>query len=49
MPLQRQVISIPMSGALDTKTDPLQLPVGKLLELENGFRQRNGELVKVGR
>jgi hypothetical protein len=35
-----------MSGALDTKTDPLQLPVGKLLELENGFRQRNGELVK---
>lgn len=46
MPLQRQVVSIPMSGALDTKTDPNQLPIGKLLELENGFRKRNGELVK---
>ena len=46
MPLQRQVISIPMAGSLDTKTDPNQLPTGKLLELENGFRQRNGELIK---
>lgn len=46
MPLQRQVVSIPMSGALDTKTDPNQLPIGKLLELENGFRKRNGELIK---
>lgn len=46
MPLQRQVVSIPMSGALDTKTDTKQLPTGKLLELENGFRQRNGELQK---
>lgn len=46
MPLQRQVISIPMAGSLDTKTDPNQLPIGKLLELENGFRKRNGELVK---
>lgn len=46
MPLQRQVISIPMAGSLDTKTDPNQLPIGKLLELENGFRKRNGEFVK---
>ena len=46
MPLQRQTVSIPMSGALDTKTDPNQLPIGKLLELENGYRQRNGELIK---
>jgi hypothetical protein len=35
-----------MSGALDTKTDPKQLPMGKLTELENGFRQKNGELQK---
>ena len=46
MPLQRQVISVPMQGSLDTKTDPKQLPTGKMLELENGFRQRNGEFVK---
>lgn len=46
MPLQRQVVSIPMSGALDTKTDAKQLPMGKLTELENGFRQKNGELQK---
>ena len=46
MPLNRQVVSIPMAGSLDTKTDPNQLPIGKLLELENGFRQRNGELIK---
>lgn len=46
MPLQRQVISIPMAGSLDTKTDAKQLPIGKLLELENGFRKRNGEFVK---
>ena len=46
MPLQRQVISIPMQGSLDTKTDPLQLPTGKLLELENAYRQRNGQLLK---
>lgn len=35
-----------MQGSLDTKTDPKQLPIGKLLELENGVRKRNGELVK---
>ena len=46
MPLQRQVVSIPMSGGLNTKTDDKQLPVGQLLELENGFRKRNGELQK---
>jgi hypothetical protein len=46
MPLNRQVISIPMTGALDTKTDPKQLPMGKMLELENGFRLKNGELQK---
>ena len=46
MPLQRQVVSIPMSGTLDTKTDPKQLPTGKLLEMENGFRKRHGELQK---
>ena len=46
MPLQRQVISVPMAGSLDTKTDPKQTPIGKFLELENAFRVRNGELVK---
>ena len=46
MPLQRQVISVPMAGALDTKTDPKQTPIGKFLELENAYRVRNGELVK---
>lgn len=46
MPLQRQVVSIPMSGGLNTKTDDKQLPIGQLLELENGFRKRNGELQK---
>jgi hypothetical protein len=35
-----------MAGALDTKTDPKQTPIGKFLELENAYRVRNGELVK---
>ena len=46
MPLTRQVISVPMAGALDTKTDPKLTPIGKFLELENAYRVRNGELVK---
>jgi hypothetical protein len=33
-----------LSGALDTKTDPRLVPAGSMLEIENMFYQRTGEL-----
>src|SRR6266705_1837094 len=49
MPLQKQVAPINFSQGLDTKTDPLQIPIGKFLALENsvfrtgpGLTKRNG-------
>lgn len=55
MPLDRQVIVMPLAQGLDTKTDVKQVEAGKLLELENGvfttlraIRKRNGN-VALGR
>lgn len=49
MALQKQVLSVPFAKALDTKTDPKQVVIGKFLTLENGvftspgrIRKRNG-------
>lgn len=49
MPLERQVITMPLAQGVDTKTDDKQVVAGKLLELENGvftrlkaIRKRNG-------
>ncbi len=49
MALQKQVLSVPFAKALDTKTDPKQVIIGKFLTLENGIftspgriRKRNG-------
>lgn len=36
MPLTKQIMTVPLSQGIDTKTDAKQLPYGKLLELENG-------------
>ncbi|MEM6533892.1 MAG: hypothetical protein AAF654_14825 [Myxococcota bacterium] len=36
MPLSFQTVSVPFAQGVDTKSDPRQLPVGKLVELENG-------------
>lgn len=47
MVLQKQVVPVPLSGGLDTKTDPKQLPPGKLLVAENVVMQRTGELKKA--
>lgn len=51
MPLERQVISMPLAQGVDTKTDAKQVAAGKLLELENGvfttlkaIRKRNGSV-----
>lgn len=49
MPLERQVITMPLAQGVDTKTDDKQVVAGKLLELENGvftrlkaIQKRNG-------
>lgn len=51
MPLDRQVITMPLAQGVDTKTDVKQVTAGKLLELENGvfttlkaIRKRNGSV-----
>src|SRR3954471_7449396 len=46
MPLEKQNVDIPMTGGVSTKTDPKQLPLGKLLKLENGFFQTPMEIRK---
>ena len=40
MPLERQVITMPLAQGVDTKTDNKQVVAGKLLELENGIFTR---------
>jgi hypothetical protein len=49
MPLQRQVVTVPLRGGIDAKSDPKQIPTGKLASLENAvftspgmLRKRNG-------
>lgn len=51
MPLERQVIVMPLAQGLDLKTDVKQVEAGKLLELENGvfttlkaISKRNGNV-----
>jgi hypothetical protein len=46
MPLQFQQIPIPFSQGLDTKSDPYQVPMGKMLELENAVFQKAGAVSK---
>ena len=46
MALQRQVLSIPVSYGIDTKTDEKQVPAGKALALENVRFQKTGKLSK---
>lgn len=49
MPLQKQAFQINFANGLDTKTDPIQVEAGKLLDLENSvfdvgnlLKKRNG-------
>lgn len=44
--VQKQVIQVPFSMGIDTKTDPLQVPLGTLLELENGQFIHGGSISK---
>ena len=44
--LDRQTVTLPFSQGVETKTDPKQVPPGKLLELENGVFRSPGQLEK---
>ena len=46
MALQKQVVSVPFAKALDTKTDPKQVIIGKFLTLENGIFTSPGRIKK---
>ena len=46
MPLQNQFVEMPLIKGLDTKTDPKQVPLGKLLEAENVVFNRPGRIEK---
>jgi hypothetical protein len=46
MPLQFQTMQIPFSQGVDTKSDTYQIPMGKLLELENGIFSKAGAISK---
>lgn len=46
MPLSKQIIPMSFSQGVDTKTDPKQLPPGKLLLLKNGYFQESKEIIK---
>lgn len=46
MPLNAQMVSIPLAQGVSTKQDAKQVPLGKLLTLENGFFQTPGEIRK---
>lgn len=46
MALQKQPININFAQGLDTKTDPNQVPMGKMLALENSVFTRGGLLQK---
>lgn len=46
MPLEKQNIAIPFAKGVDTKTDPKQVMVGKLLKLENGYFKEPGSIAK---
>lgn len=44
--LERQNVTLPFSQGVETKTDPKQVPPGKLLELQNGVFRSPGQLEK---
>ena len=46
MALQKQMMNIPISQGLDTKTDSKQVPIGKALTLENARFQKTEKLSK---
>src|SRR5216683_8295056 len=47
MTLQRQPVNMPFGhGGIDTKTNPIQIPLGKLLVLENATFVSPGKLSK---
>lgn len=46
MPLQKQLISAPFIGGVDTGTDPKQLQIGALSDLQNGQFIKKGLLSK---
>jgi hypothetical protein len=46
MPVNWQNIPISFTQGLDTKSDPKQLPSGKLLDLQNGVFQHPGQISK---
>jgi hypothetical protein len=46
MGLEKQVIPIPFTGGLDTKTDPKLVATSKLTQLENGVFTKGGTILK---
>lgn len=42
--LEKRLVPIPFAGGLDTKTDPKQVQLGKLLDLQNGIFQQAGAI-----
>lgn len=46
MPVQKQLIPVSFAGGLDTKSDPKQVSMGKLLQLENAVFSKTGALTK---
>lgn len=44
--LQKQILGLPLTQGVDTKSDPKQVAPGKLLALQNGFFQNPGEIRK---
>jgi hypothetical protein len=46
MPLQKQLVTIPFTGGVDTKTDKYQVQMGNLLVLENGTFEHPSEITK---
>jgi hypothetical protein len=46
MPLQKQLFNIPVSGGVDTKTDPFQVAAPNAALLENARFQKTGKLSK---
>lgn len=46
MPIQKQAINVNFGQGLDTKTDPNQVPMGKLLSLQNAIFDKGGLLQK---
>lgn len=46
MPLQKQTATFSFSKGIDTKSDPKQLPLGKLVDLQNGIFTQTGSIIK---